>query len=76
MNSRQKLIVVGYINRLQDEGMRKVMLLQALYGKTPKEVADLLKLRVETVEKIGKKGAKIVQAYMYNDLKIKGHLIA
>lgn len=68
MTEREVFFCVRYVLKLKDAGMRKVMLLQLLHSKTPREIAKLLKIREEIVEKIGKKGAMLVKEMMYNDM--------
>ena len=72
----RQLFLMRYVSRLKDDGMRKVMTWQIVHGKTPSQIARILKIQTSTVEKIGQKGALKVKEMLFKEFNmIKGGVV-
>lgn len=59
---------MSYVNRIKDEGTRKVLTLRIAHNYNDKQAAQILGIQQSTAEKIGRKGALLVKELMMRDM--------
>lgn len=65
-------LIMSYVNRIKDEGTRKVLTLRIAHNYSDKQVAFTLGIQESTAEKIGRKGAILVKELMMRDMAKQG----